>query len=439
MDNREAELKEKVEQITEWALDKGRTISFSIILDMLKYENSPIDVDDEIVNRVVYVLSRNGITVEVPGKDEDYEASLTEPDKFIPADVNISPRTLNVYNLMERLEEEEIDLMPGFQRHGGLWDDVRQSRLIESLMLRIPIPTFYFDASDDCKWKVIDGLQRLSAFENYLVGVKDERTGQRRKKKFKGLQYLKDFNDMTFDELPRQYTRRIKEAPVTVYVVEKGTPEVVVYNIFQRINTGGLRLEDQEIRQALYQGNATELTRELAESESFLEATQYSVRSERMLDREYVNRFLAFTELDYEKEYKGNIDEFLIKALKKVNNYTEEDFKRIRVSFQEVMEFSKEIFGRYAFRKIGTDGRRGPINKALFELWSVCFIGLTASQRDIIKKNKELFVLRFKEELLGNKEFDLALKSGDRYSCVKRIAMARKMMVEFYDKSIDIR
>ena len=95
---------------------------------------------------------------------------------------------------------------------------------------------------------MIDGRQRLTAFQNFLVGEGGE------KKAFEGLQYLRDFNGFTFDDLPRQYARRIKETPIIAFTVEKGTPDAVVFNIFQRINTGGVILTDQEIRQALYQG-----------------------------------------------------------------------------------------------------------------------------------------------------------------------------------------
>ena len=163
-------------------------------------------------------------------KSEGYSNGSTESANFIPADINISQKTLIVYDLMERLENNKIDLQPAFQQKVRLWDCVRQSRLIESLMLRIPIPTFYFDASNDDKWKVIDGLQRLAAFQNYLVGGEN-----RKKEKLVGLQYFPEFNDMTIDGLPPRYMRRIKEAPIVAFLVEKRTPDAVVFNIFQRI------------------------------------------------------------------------------------------------------------------------------------------------------------------------------------------------------------
>lgn len=292
-------------------------------------------------------------------------------------------------------------------------------------MLKIPIPAFYFDASDEDVWIVIDGLQRLSAFQNFLVGK--EIDGKRVKEKFVGFQYLKDFDGFTFDDLPRQYSSRIKETSIVAYTVEKGTPDEVVYNIFQRINTGGVALEPQEIRQALYAGKATELIKELADSEEFIAATQGAIKTKRMADREYVTRFIAFTELEYEKEYKGNIDNYLIKTLKIVNAYTEVDLNRVRDNFVRVMNYCHLIFGKYAFRKYHSDWRRGPINKAIFELWAVCFSELSDSELDILCNKKDEFLLEF-QTLQENKEFSSAIRSGDQYSTARRIEMARKLV-----------
>ncbi|MGN0988502.1 MAG: DUF262 domain-containing protein, partial [Otoolea sp.] len=313
------DLKEKIEEIVEFARKNNDSISESTVIDIIK--NKEELVHESQISEVKQEVEKYGISIVT---DEGYPAEETDPETFIPAEVNISQKPLNIYNLMERLLNDEIELQPGFQRKGNLWSLKKQSQLIESLMLKIPIPAFYFNAKDDDKWVVIDGLQRLSAFENFLVGVENDE-GERIKKKFEGLQYLKDFNGFTFDDLPRQYIRRIKETSVIAYTVEKGTPEEVVFNIFQRINTGGIVLNDQEIRQALYQGTGTKLLQRMADCEEFGRATQYMISKNRMIDREYANRFLAFTELDYRKEYAGNIDSFLIKALKQANTYHTEE------------------------------------------------------------------------------------------------------------------
>jgi len=411
-------LSEKVSEIINFAKKNGKSIRYNIAMDILRDKNEDLTSDE--LAEIWGVLEKNDIHV-IGEEDEDYQANEAEPDVFIPADVNIGQKPMNVYNLMERLENDEIDLFPGFQRHGDLWSVERQSRLIESMMLKIPIPAFYFDAGNDEKWVVIDGLQRLSAFKKYLVGND--------KSRFEGLQYLSEFDGLTFDELPRQYMRRIKETTIVAYTVEKGTPDAVVYNIFQRINTGGLELNPQEIRQALYMGAATELIQELAESREFLSVTQYAISPERMADREYVTRFLAFTEIDYRKEYKGNIDNYLIKALKKVNNYDKDELNRVRNNFKRVMVYSEKIFGKYAFRKYNGK-RRGPVNKALFEMWSLCFSELENEQLDNICEKKEEFIERFRV-LQQSSEFINAVKAGDQYATVKRMELAHNFVRKF--------
>ena len=193
-------LEEKLEQIVQFARTKNNTISHNTVVDILKDKEDQL-TEQDIVD-AIGELGYRGVII-APEDDEEYLANETDPDTFIPAEVQISQRTINVYNLMERLDNEEIDLAPSFQRKGDLWSLEEQSRLIESLMLKIPIPAFYFNAADDDKWIVIDGLQRLSAFYNFLVGKKEDGSNKRKKEEFQGMQYLKDFNGCTFDELPR--------------------------------------------------------------------------------------------------------------------------------------------------------------------------------------------------------------------------------------------
>lgn len=419
-------IEEKILEIIKFAQNNEGIISYNVAVDILKDKE---DFTEEEILSAIGELGNRGITVK-PEEDEGYLAQELIPETFIPAEVNISQKPVNIYNLMERLENDEINLTPSFQRKGNLWSLEQQSRLIESLMLKIPIPAFYFNATDENNWVVIDGLQRLTAFLNFLVGIPDETKKTRIKKKFVGLQYLRDFNEHTFDELPRQYERRIKETAVIAYTVEKGTPDEIVFNIFQRINTGGIVLNDQEIRQALYQGKSTELIEYLANCKEFLEATQNAVRTKRMLDREYVTRFLAFTEVDYRVEYTGNIDSYLIKTMKLVNNYSDQEIDRVEKNFKRIMEYCTKIFGKFAFRKYNKKGRRGPVNKAIFELWAVCFHALTDKQLKQIVNSREEFLTRF-SDLQQNTEFVTALKAGDRYSVVRRIDMARNMVKEF--------
>lgn len=418
-------IKEKICQIETYAGKNDNIIWYDRVVDILSDKDD--SVTDHMIEAVIGELENRGVSVEKK-QDEDYANGSDNINNFIPADVNISQRPMNVYNLMERLENYEINMTPGFQRH-GVWTKEQQSRLIESLILKIPIPTFYFNAVDEGEWVVIDGLQRLTAFNNFLVGRKDDE-GVWVKEKLCGLEYMADFNGKTFDDLPRQYIRRIKETPIVAYIVEKGTPEGIVYNIFERINTGGVKLNKQEIRHAMYGGKATELLQRLAESELFIQATQHAILSKRMEDREYINRYIAFTELDYVDEYEGNVDDFLRKALKKVNQYDDKNIVRIEQTFYRVMKGCKDIFGKFAFRKYNNDTmRRGPINKALFESWAVVLSKLPQDKINLLVKHREELLLKLGNRMQDN-EFALALKGGSPSALKRRIEIIREIVGE---------
>lgn len=409
---------EEFEQLIKIANDHQGHISYTMVMDILKEHNKGINLDD--VQMVASMLTENNIIVEPFDEAEDYINGTTPQleGAFVPADVNIRQRSITVDAIIERLKYNEIDLSPGFQRHSDLWSPQQQSRLIESLMLRIPLPAFYFDATNDDRWVVIDGLQRLTAFKKYMVNSKMG---------LSGLEYLTELNDTYFDNLPRPYIRRIKESQLIVYTVEKGTPEAVVYNIFKRINTGGITLEPEEIRHALYRGKATDLVEKLAVSKPFRIATGGTISGQRMLNCEYVTRFLAFTEQDPLKDYQGNIDSFLNNGLKKINRYSEKEIKVLEERFYRVMNACHSIFGKYAFRRIGSDGRRGPMNKAIFELWAICLSPLSQEQLNLLISKREQLTKAF-NLLLEKSAFSSAVKAGDKYSVALRISRTREIL-----------
>src|ERR1035437_447937 len=281
--------------------------------------------------------------------------------------------------MVQRIKHYEIDLSTKFQRKEGLWSDEQQSRLIESILIRFPLPVFYFDGSDNNKWQVIDGLQRLTALKRFMVTKELTLTG---------LEYLQ-LNGKGWDDFDRPQQRQINETQLQCYVLEEGE-ENVKFNIFKRINTGGMTLSSQEIRHAMHQ-NVSIFLKDLAESNEFLDATQKKVETERMQDRDFINRFLAFYILDYSKEYKkeDDLDTFMNRSLEKLSKMNDSEKNIIIHNFKEAMKLAHKIFGNKAFSKKAKPNR---INKALFEVVSVNFAKLNIEDRDILLKNKEKFI-----------------------------------------------
>jgi Protein of unknown function DUF262 len=335
------------------------------------------------------------LSQEEENGDEPYET-----DKLIydPDEINIFTREPTIEQLLRRIDEEALDLAPDFQRHANIWKDDAKSRLIESILIRIPLPAFYIDATDEDKWLVVDGLQRLSALKQFM----SDKTLM-----LCGLEYLSNFEGKTYDEIERRYQRRIEETQVTVYLIEKGTPPEVKYNIFKRINTGGLPMTPQELRHALNPGKATKFLAKLATSNEFQKVTKLSkLRKMWMDDREFILGFLAFT-LTYYKDYqseKRNL--FLSKALSKVNNMSEPELQKIENDFKKAMVAAWEIFGKNAFRKISQhQTKMFPINKALFEVWSVNLSLLGDEQLDILKQRQEELIERFRNYVDSDRDF----------------------------------
>ena len=236
-------------------------------------------------------LSQKGILIVSDGVDVDEEASdETIPNDgiairpFDPSKIDISLQNITMDNLLKRIRNNEVELNTEFQRKAGLWSTQQKSRLIESLLLKIPLPAFYFDAQSEDRWLIIDGLQRITAFKEFMI---DNTLA------LEGLEFFCDFNKLHYSDLPRSFQRRIEETNLVVYTVRRGTPDNVKYNVFKRINTGGLELTPQEIRHALFQGQATQLLLELSRSKEFIETTCGSIRTDRMLDQEFVLRFIA--------------------------------------------------------------------------------------------------------------------------------------------------
>jgi len=206
--------------------------------------------------------------------------------------------------------------------------------------------------------------------------------------KLTNLEFLTKLEGCGFDDLDRDLQRVIDETQVVAYVINPGTPNDVKFNIFKRINTGGLILESQEIRHALFQGDPAIFVAELANTIEFREATSYSIPTSRMLDRDFANRFISFYLLGYEN-YFPDLDTFLSKGMSEVYALEEKERNSCLEAFLKSMRTNYAIFGKYCFRKQYALGeRRRPINKSLFDTLSVNIALLSENHCDTLVANK---------------------------------------------------
>lgn len=347
---------------------------------------------------------------------------------FNPTLIRVETEQMPIYHALKLIRDGRIKLDPEFQRN-FIWDRTRQSRLIESLLLRIPLPAFYLDATRDSTYVVVDGRQRLTTLDEFCNKQTFALTG---------LEYLDEHDNKKFSDLPLSLQTSITErTKLTVYTILPETPEQVKFMIFSRVNTGGLTLTAQEIRHAMFQGQATQVLNRLAMSADFLNTTAYSISTKRMDDRECVLRFLAFHFNPYEEfgtklspEEPANLDGFLNRTMMQLNQFPPTTLEQTEEIFRSSMIKAHHIFGSYAFRKLyRRNDRRMPISKPLFEVWGVLLRDYTLERLD---QQREAIVDGFIDIMTGDNDFvsSISYGTGSVASVKYRFNRIRRLLQE---------
>ncbi|GHA38369.1 hypothetical protein GCM10007103_19690 [Salinimicrobium marinum] len=335
----------------------------------------------------IEITNEENVSIEVP---------------FDPNLIKIRNHPFTLGALIDRIEHNELNFQTAFQRKEGLWTITQMSRLMESIFLKLPLPAFYFDEKNENYWEVIDGLQRCSVIKEFVIKKSITLTN---------LEFLHQFEGLAYDELPRDIHRRIKTTPLTIYVIERGTPKEVKFNIFKRINTQGLILTPQEIRHALNQGKPADTVASLANLSEFKKATCNKIKAMRMEDRDFTTRFVSFYLIPSEK-YQPDLDSFMTKGMAEIDKLDSEGIKNLKNSFKKSMNLAWEIFKEDAFRKrFHENDRRKPLNKAIFEAISVSFAKLSIEQREKLRSKAGIFRTKF-IELNNSDRFYKAISSG---------------------------
>lgn len=352
------------------------------IIKDTRITTSDEDIKLQVTENLVE-LQKTEIDLEASGiestDETEQKVNKAELRPYNPELIRVDTKPFTIHQMFKLIEDGDVDFSPDFQRHFVWKEAERKSRLIESIMLRIPLPVFYLAQDEVGKFQIIDGLQRLTVIRDFL----------KNNFKLRNLEYLKEcegkyFNKLNAKNIDPKYLRRIEQATLTVNIIDPQTPTSVKFEIFKRINEGGKPLKAQEIRNCMASSSTRSLLNELSSSDEFKIATDYSINGLRMEDQELILRFCAFYFSRIKKKagykYNGNMEIFLDEALEILNKERGTTLEEIRKLFVDSMQNAFHLFGKYAFRKCLSihliDGAKKQfINKSLFTTWSVLLCG----------------------------------------------------------------
>lgn len=339
------------------------------------------------------------------GEEEDISSHETITNPFSPSDISLSNPPMNLGDLIDMIKEGWINFGTEYQREENLWSETQQSRLIESVLLGLRLPAFYFEEVNKRQWNIIDGLQRCCALRNFCVD---------NTLTLSDLEFLSnEFNGKRYKDFDFPTKRDVRMLPITVNILAKGVPDMVKYVLFKRLNTGGIPLTNQEIRNAIFSGPAIETIKRMAKSREFLKATEKKVETKRKTDMDFASRFAAFYVLGWEN-YKPDLERFINETMETLRDkWDETQRSTMENDFKESMKLAYDLFGNWAFRRRREkNARRTPLNKAYFEVIGVMLAKLDSDERRQLLRSKNLLVTNMITAMKGNQTYWNSFSGG---------------------------
>jgi len=331
------------------------------------------------------------INIEAEEKEQDENT-----DNYPNLSIKIEQAQYSIFELKRKYDKDRICIDPDFQRN-LVWTNKQKSELIESVIMQIPLPLIYLAENEDGKLVVVDGRQRLTTFFQFLDN----------EFRLKDLKILPQINGMNFNELEEshlysRYVTIIEDTQLVVQIIKYPTKDRVRFDIFDRVNRGGTPLNKQEMRNALYQGNATKLLDELSKMKSFKDATGGAISPKHMKDKYVILRALCFyllwrgNILDKNKkrmEYRSDMEELLGAGMNLFNKMDLNSIFLLKQLFDRTMTRAYQCLGKDGFR-IPSNGKiRRPISMTLFETlfyYFTCFDKTSVSNLEMKKGVVEL-------------------------------------------------
>ena len=372
--------------------------------------------------------------------DDDTGRGETGVKPWDPGKIRITTKNFSLRAVVDQIKDKEIDLSPDFQRD-YVWKQRQRTRLVESILLGIPLPAFYFNQSNDGTYQVVDGVQRLSTISLFMKDghVLDE----------SHLEYLRDLHGRVYTQLDPAALRRFRSTQIVVHVIEPQTPDDVKYDIFNRVNTSGSPLSAQEIRHAMSKARSRDFLKNLSEMKAFDEATNHHywrrdadaeggwIRdSGRMTNRELALRFCAFSDYS-DEDYRRHpsLDAFLVEYTRRLDRSSKDgdsiedtELHRLAADFDRAMENAHKVLGKAAFRRWPAgQARRGPINRAVFESQAIALSKYTLDQ--LMPRQSQIvnaFRGAFEDPVYAR---TVTVSTGDPVAVESRLTLTKKILV----------
>lgn len=364
-------------------------------------------------------MEQNTLVDEID-KDLNVDSAAQPANDLYPIDaLKVEKAFYSIFELKRKFEKSLIKLDADFQRD-EVWNLKQKIELVESVLMGLPLPIFYFNRDKDGVLIVVDGRQRLGALFDFMND----------KYALKDLKVLaKDF-EKKFSMLDQIYQSKIEDYQLLAYEIMPETPESVLFNIFDRVNRGGTKLNKQEIRNALYQGKSTALLKEFVNTDLFLAATGEGLKNDTRQKAHYLLlRFISFYffKIGCLRDYSGKtyvykeIDGLLSTVMQYINEMKDNDFEKLKTvihaAFTNCIKYTNsEIF------RLNQNGKRSPINMNVFEtvMYIMAFLPDNLEQKIVLSKIVDLKQTPEYIDNIGNHR-DSELKVKQRFAMADKI------------------
>lgn len=388
--------------------------------DYSLFQESRDVIDSRLLGLTESYIEAKNEGIEITTEDgNDY---IEERPGYTPDDIYVENKPFSIQQLIDLIRQGDLDLAPNFQRH-FVWDRTRQSLLIESILLGLPLPSIYLSQYPDGMLTVVDGLQRIHTIKAFMEN----------KLRLCNLEYLDNCNGCTFDELknvlPALYIRRFGQTQLMCFVIDYRSPAKLKFDLFRRLNTGGKPLNNQEIRNCLSRPALQNALNEMSQSDEFRTATSNSVNNLRLQAQEAALRFMYFRR-QYSAgnavgSYNGKMDTTLDDFVNTLN--TQKNFDEDIACYKEAMLSAYHLFGEQAFRKVmSAQEKRYAVNKLLMLCISV-LLSFVPHRFVIERYRKEELIEPLRHLIEHNEEFYRAItySTNSKWNIEKAMTIIR--------------